>query len=145
MKDVYIKDPISMLIPIRSYFVTHSSHFFLPPLSLSMCSPSITLVYLCSPAPFHPLQYLLECSVYLVCWHFFFFWSMCAPISSLLCPSFTLLPFFVRFLSVAWVHQMPDSHTSSSPRIWFLFPRPLACLLLSSWLSSVLSLFVLHR
>lgn len=141
MKDVCIKDPISMLIPIHFYFLLSEqqemSHTFLLSISLCICCPfTVVLLLLCFYSPFQPLQYLLYSSVYCMCWHFFvhvcfyFIFRVSSPHAF---PASFLCFFFFR------VHQMPDTHQLISSYL-ISFSCSLACLLLSSWLSSLAAL-----
>lgn len=126
MKDVYIKDPISMLIPIRPYFVlselqemTHFSYFFLPPLYLDVLTVH-HIIYLCSSA--------LECSVYFVHWHFFVHVSSLHPFPA---------PFFFCCLSSSnarLTHQLISA---------YLIPFSSASRLSSPLLMTVLCPFTL--
>lgn len=120
-------------------FFSTSLWYLLFPRSFFFCFYSLLL--------FHPLQYLLFCVPYVVA----FFCSCVLPnrlISSSQCPHLILLlsHFFVLPAThppFPWVYQRPDWHTGLS-LIWLHFLCLLSVFPLSSSLSSVLSLFVLH-
>lgn len=124
MKDVCIKDPISMLIPIRFYFLLSEQQETSPIFSLHL---SVFAVH---------SQFFFFFAFILLFTHYNIYFTplctaragislfMCALISSSECPHLMLflprvsVPFFFFFSSEFIRCQ---THTSSSPRIWFLF------------------------